>query len=129
MSNSRFGPMPAGSLRWAVPLFAGLIVCGWWTEPRLVASQSGPQALRLYVLDCGYIFHLDPETFGLTRPDASDPTAPVSCYLVVHPKGTLIFDTGLGDTLVGRPPYLTKRGTMSQVVLKTLSGQLAEIGY
>ena len=54
---------------------------------------------------------------------------PVSCYLVVHPKGTLIFDTGLGDRLIGLPPYLAKRGTMTQVVLKTLRSQLTEIGY
>jgi glyoxylase-like metal-dependent hydrolase (beta-lactamase superfamily II) len=54
----------------------------------------------------------------------------VPCFLVVHPDGTLVYDTGLSDTLVGRPPYLTKRGaSMSQVVLKTLSSQMAEVGY
>jgi N-acyl homoserine lactone hydrolase len=92
--------------------------------PLAAMQSSAPQSLRLYVFDCGYLFNVNPETFNLTRQDVPDPTAPVSCYLVVHPKGTLIFDTGLGDKLVGRPPYLTKRGAMSQVVLKTLSSQL-----
>ena len=53
--------------------------------------------------------------------DVPDPTMSVACFLAVHPQGALLFDTGLGDRLVGRPPYLTRRGaTMSQVVLKTL---------
>ena len=98
--------------RAAVGVFVGL-AAGWYVEP---AAQPAPPSPRLYVFDCGYLFNVNPETFNLTRQDAPDP-APVSCYLVVHPKGTLIFDTGLGDKLVGRPPYLTKRGTMSQVVL------------
>jgi len=86
--------------------------------------------VRLYVFDCGYLINLSPETYNLTRQDVPDPTMSVACFLVVHPQGALLFDTGLGDRLVGRPPYLTRRGgSMSQVVLKTLSGQLAEIGF
>lgn len=93
------------------------------------AGLSGPTP-RLYVLDCGYLINLSPETYNLTRQDVPDTTMSVPCFLVVHAKGTLLYDTGLGDALVGRPPYLTKRGaSMSQVVLRTLSSQLAEIGY
>ena len=29
----------------------------------------------------------------------------VTCYLVVHPTGLLLYDTGLSDRLVGRPRY------------------------
>ena len=116
--------------RATVGLFAALVAAGWPEPPSLAAMQPAPQGPRLYVFDCGYILNLNPETYNLTRQDVPDLTMPVSCYLVVHPKGTLLFDTGLGDALVGRPPYLTKRGpSMSQLVLKTLSGQMAEIGY
>lgn len=116
--------------RAASTLLATLIVCGWsWLQAPLVAGQATASSLRLYVFDCGYLFNLSPETYNLTRQDVPDPTMPVSCYLVVHPKGTLIFDTGLGDKLAGRPPYLTRRGTMNQVVVQTMSSQLAEIGY
>jgi N-acyl homoserine lactone hydrolase len=109
---------------------ASVLAAGWCAEPRAAAAQAVPQGLRLYVFDCGYLINLSPETYNLSRQDVPDPTMSVACFLVVHPNGTLIFDTGLGDKLVGRPPYLTKRGaTTSQVVLKTLSGQLAEIGY
>jgi glyoxylase-like metal-dependent hydrolase (beta-lactamase superfamily II) len=96
---------------------------------RHLAAQA-PPALRLYVFDCGYLINLSPETYNLTRQHVPDPTMSVACFLVVHPQGALLFDTGLGDKLVGRPPYLTRRGpSMSQVVLKTLSGQMAEIGF
>jgi glyoxylase-like metal-dependent hydrolase (beta-lactamase superfamily II) len=116
------------SLRRIVLLAVALLAAGLFVERRL-AAQASP-ALRLYVFDCGYLINLSPETYNLTRQDVPDPTMSVACFLVVHPQGALLFDTGLGDKLVGRPPYLTRRGpTTSQVVLKTLSGQLAEIGY
>jgi glyoxylase-like metal-dependent hydrolase (beta-lactamase superfamily II) len=114
----------------AVTVFTGLLVAAWSAHSQPAVAQQAPPGLRLYVLDCGYLINLSPETYNLTRQDVPDPTMSVSCFLVTHPNGALIFDTGLGDKLVGRPPYLTKRGvTTSQVVLKTLSGQLAEIGY
>ena len=130
MTMNQGGQLPAFALRAASALVVSLIVCGWsWLQPALVAGQATAPSLRLYVFDCGYLFNLNPETYNLTRQDVPDPTMPVSCYLVVHPKGSLIFDTGLGDKLVGRPPYLTRRGTMNQVVLETMRSQLAEIGY
>ena len=116
--------------RATVGLFAGLLAAGWYASPRPAAAQPVPQGPRLYVFDCGYLINLNPETYNLTRQDVPDPTMSVPCFLVVHANGALIFDTGLGDKLVGRPPYLTKRGaSMSQVVLKTLSSQMAEVGY
>jgi glyoxylase-like metal-dependent hydrolase (beta-lactamase superfamily II) len=110
-------------------LVAGLLAAGALAPP-LAATQPVPDGPRLYVFDCGYLINLSPETYNLSRTDVPDPTMSVPCFLVVHPGGTVIFDTGLGDKLVGRPPYLTRRGpSMSQVVLKTLSGQMADIGY
>jgi len=108
----------------------GCLAVGCWAARSAVSAQTPSPGLRLYVFDCGYLVNLNPEAYNLTRQDVPDPTMSVPCFLVVHPNGTLIYDTGLGDKLVGLPPYLTKRGTStSQVVLKTLSGQLAEVGY
>lgn len=116
--------------RVAVAVSAALLVATCFADPRSAAAQQPPPGLRLYVFDCGYLINLSPDTYNLTRQDVPDPTMSVPCFLVTHPDGALIFDTGLGDKLVGRPPYLTKRGaTTSQVVLKTLSGQMAEVGY
>jgi N-acyl homoserine lactone hydrolase len=122
--------MQARTRRAAAAVFAAVLVAAWPTESQRPVAQQAPSGLRLYVFDCGYLINLSPETYNLTRQDVPDPTMSVSCFLVAHPGGALIFDTGLGDKLVGRPPYLTRRGaTTSQVVLKTLSGQLAEVGY
>ena len=124
MWTNRFMTMRRMVGRATVGLFAVLLVAGWYADSRTAVAQQAPQGLRLYVFDCGYLINLSPETYNLTRQDVPDPTMSVPCFLVVHPNGALIFDTGLGDKLVGRPPYLTKRGaSTSQVVLKTLSDE------
>jgi len=116
-------------LRRTAPLLAAAVLAACALAGQRLAAQT-PPPLRLYVFDCGYLINLSPETYNLTRQDVPDPTMSVACFLVVHPQGALLFDTGLGDKLVGRPPYLTRRGgSMSQVVLKTLSGQMAEVGF
>jgi glyoxylase-like metal-dependent hydrolase (beta-lactamase superfamily II) len=120
--------MPVAPRRAALLLGVALLIGSAFATWNVTAQA--PAALRLYVFDCGYLLNLSPETYNLTRQDVPDPTMSVACFLVVHPQGALLFDTGLGDKLVGRPPYLTRRGpSMSQVVLKTLSGQMAEIGF
>jgi glyoxylase-like metal-dependent hydrolase (beta-lactamase superfamily II) len=87
-------------------------------------------SLRLYVLDGGMLTIGDPTVFGLTREDVPDlTTMPVPAFLVVHPKGALLWDTGLGDQLIGRPSSETRRGAMGQAVTKSLKEQLAAIGY
>jgi N-acyl homoserine lactone hydrolase len=91
-------------------MVAALFVAAAAADLQPAAAQQAVPALRLYVFDCGYLINLSPETYKLTRQDVPDPTMSVSCFLVTHPAGALIFDTGLGDKLVGRPPYLTKRG-------------------
>jgi N-acyl homoserine lactone hydrolase len=56
------------------------------------ATAAGP---RLYILDCGDIQPMDPTLFGLKKEEiAGDASFVTPCYLVVHPKGTLIWDVG-----------------------------------
>ena len=56
------------------------------------AAAAGP---RLYILDCGDIKPMDPTLFGLKKEEiAGDASFVTPCYLVVHPKGTLIWDVG-----------------------------------
>ena len=83
---------------------------------------------RLYVLDCGTIISHEPERFGLSRQDVSDPDFADPCFLVMHPRGMLLFDTGLTDTQVGRPIYENKMGYEGQLKTTTLKGELANIG-
>lgn len=85
--------------------------------------------LRLYVIDCGTLVYNKPETYNLTREEVQDTNMPVTGYLVVHPKGTLLFDTGLSDTLIGRPLYENVIKGYAQIKFNTLKGQLADVGY
>src|SRR5713101_2405497 len=60
------------------------------------AVQPRPQPLkspRLYVFDCGTL-EGDPARFNLKREEMATTDMSVACYLVVHPRGTLIWDTG-----------------------------------
>lgn len=83
---------------------------------------------RLYVLDCGTLVYNKPESYNLTREEVKDSNMPVTCYLIIHPKGILLFDTGLNDGLAGRPLYENIYKGYAQVKFNTLKGQLADLG-
>jgi N-acyl homoserine lactone hydrolase len=91
-----------------------------------IHAQPAVTAPRLYVMDCGIITNTDPAPYGLAGEKVIWDMA-VPCYLIVHPKGTLLYDTGLGDndskyTAANRPPRYTPGS-------RSLKTQLAEIGY
>jgi glyoxylase-like metal-dependent hydrolase (beta-lactamase superfamily II) len=106
------------------------------------ADQGGKSAtpprdtLRLYVLDGGTL-ESDPARYRLTKEEVSATELSIAAYLIVHPKGVLLWDTGAipdGDwTVTGDP--VQKRLTLQdgrerRVTLRTtLRGQLAGIGY
>ncbi len=124
--------MAQTSLRLGMVVTIGLFFTGWAvglaSTPSAV-EQSG-ETTRLYVLDGGTLTIADPSGFGVTIADVKGFSAmPVPAYLVVHPMGTLLWDAGLSDDLMGRPAAETQRGRFGQVVTTTLKGQLAEVGY
>jgi N-acyl homoserine lactone hydrolase len=90
------------------------------------AAQPGKSGIeRMYVLYCGDIALDNAASF---TPGASGPGAlSVSCYLIRHRQGWVLFDTGLPDAIAAMP-----NGQKSQVgnwtVRKTLASQLAELG-
>jgi glyoxylase-like metal-dependent hydrolase (beta-lactamase superfamily II) len=83
---------------------------------------------QLYVLDGGRIEVLDWRLFQPDAPPGTRRSLAVSCYLVVHPAGTLLWDTGLGDDLAG-----TAGRTIPDVAVfrveRTLREQLTGIGH
>jgi glyoxylase-like metal-dependent hydrolase (beta-lactamase superfamily II) len=83
---------------------------------------------RLYVIDCGTLVYNRPEDYSLTREQVADTNMSVPCFLVIHPAGILLFDTGLSDRLVGRPLYENVDEGYGQIKFNTLRGQLADIG-
>lgn len=83
---------------------------------------------RVYVLNCGQLVYNRPEFYGLTREEVADTNMPVTCYLVIHPKGILLYDTGLPDRIVGRPLYENVVEGYGELKTKTLINELADIG-
>ncbi len=99
--------------------------------------QSAIQGLRLYVLDGGTIITNHPEGFGLTREQVKNSNFSCAVYLIVHQRGALLFDTGLGDRYFGRAFNESPLGDRPDppstagfvLVTKTLKSQLEQIGY
>jgi N-acyl homoserine lactone hydrolase len=70
------------------------------------ASDATPPAdeIRVYALDCGRMEINDMAMFSDTGEyDGKPGVIRDGCYLIHHPKGWLLWDTGLGDKLVGHP--------------------------
>jgi glyoxylase-like metal-dependent hydrolase (beta-lactamase superfamily II) len=82
----------------------------------------------LYVLDCGLLKRGEPKAYGLTTEQVGGVTDFFdACYLVVHPTGTLLWDTGIVPDALVKPGGVEIPG--NNFARKTLKGQLAEIGY
>src|SRR5262245_35142453 len=62
--------------------------------PLANAQQTAPQSLRLYVLDCGIITPPDVDNYGLKPSDVADTRMITPCFLIAHPRGSLMWDTG-----------------------------------
>lgn len=102
--------------------------------PHLAAQPRAPQvkSVRLYVLDCGVLVRGEPTAYGLTKEQVGDTNFSDPCFLVVHPKGTLLWDVGIIPDAQIKPGGVeipAGRGGNSNKAVKTLGGQLAEIGY
>jgi len=89
------------------------------------AQQSKPGIERLYVLYCGDIALNDASSF---TPGASGPGAlAVTCYLLKHGQGWLLWDTGLPDAIVDMPNgQKSPAGVWTSK--KTLASQLTGLG-
>jgi glyoxylase-like metal-dependent hydrolase (beta-lactamase superfamily II) len=87
-----------------------------------------PQSLRLYVLDCGIITPANVDAYGLKPSEVANTKMITPCFLVVHPRGSLIWDTGeIQDSAFkdGVSPQKLNAFTVDRPLLP----QLAAIGY
>ncbi len=94
----------------------------------LGAAPAPPSSPRLYIFDCGVIKGLGVELFGFKPGEVPARDFFVPCYLVVHPKGTLMWDVGvIPDTAFRNDgkPATDGRSTVD----KPLLPQLAALGY
>jgi N-acyl homoserine lactone hydrolase len=108
-----------------VPALAALLLAG----PALAQPKAkAPKSLRLYVLDGGSLNIPDTSPYRLKKEDLATKDMSVASFLIVHPKGTLLWDAGaVPDSAFpsGGGPGTIRYATAT----KTLRSQLAEIGY
>jgi N-acyl homoserine lactone hydrolase len=92
------------------------------------APPAAPKTPRLYVFDCGELSGLNPNQFGFEKSQLAEVDFVGICYLVVHPKGTLMWDVGtVLDSAFKADGQPVKEGI--SLVRKPLLPQLAAVGY
>src|SRR5690242_17943716 len=97
-----------------------------FAAPAQPRKPAPPKSVRLYILDCGDITGVDEVQFGFKQGQLADTRMVTPCYLVVHPRGTMMWDTGeIPDAdFKGNP---TKAGAFT--ITRPLLPQLAALGY
>lgn len=92
----------------------------------LLSACGKSPSLTLHVFECGQVNVHDISLFspGVNEGEAKELTG--SCYLIQHPKGKMIWDTGLPDALAGNQADAFG-GKLTLSVNNTLSDQLAAI--
>jgi N-acyl homoserine lactone hydrolase len=86
-----------------------------------------PKSLRVYVFDCGSLNIPYTAPYQLKKEELATTYMSVACFLVAHPKGTLMWDVGAvpDSAFKGSGPGTLRYATST----KTLTAQLAETGY
>jgi glyoxylase-like metal-dependent hydrolase (beta-lactamase superfamily II) len=91
-------------------------------------KPAPPKSVRLYVLDCGRITVANGDSMGFKPGELATANMVTPCFLIVHPKGTLMWDTGeIPDSAFASGGSPQKQGAFT--VDRPLLPQLAAIGY
>lgn len=133
-------PPRSSSLRWRTAPLLPLLIGLWGGVGRAPAAVApaaqAPRALRLYVFDCGVlnISKTGVERYHVTTAEVGETRMPVPCFLIAHPKGTLMWDVGvIPDRIVEAQAQGGARSninpTAAAVATRTLESQLAQVGY
>jgi glyoxylase-like metal-dependent hydrolase (beta-lactamase superfamily II) len=89
-------------------------------------APKPPKSLRLYIFDCGVLKPADAKSFGFDH--VAELKMSVPCFLVAHPKGTMMWDVGVvPDTDFKPDGSPVNQGMIS--VTRPLKPQLEAIGY
>lgn len=135
--------MKRNLIRFLVMAAAAIMFFAPQTPVQAQASSSAshkpkpPRTVRLYVFDCGVLHNSDMGRFNLKNEDVTTTDMSMACFLIAHPKGNIIWDTGAipDDSWTPIGKMVTQHVTLPDGqqrdadVDKSLRGQLAEIGY
>jgi N-acyl homoserine lactone hydrolase len=90
-------------------------------------ALAQPKSLRLYVIDCGTLDIPDTSPYQLKKEDLTTTMMSAPCFLIAHPKGTMMWDTGpVPDSAFKPGGSATLRYATAT---RPLTARLAEIGY
>ncbi|MCW5661668.1 MAG: N-acyl homoserine lactonase family protein [Burkholderiaceae bacterium] len=92
-------------------------------RPALAAGPSDPVPLRLYVLNSADM--TVPRAF-LQHGGEGTQWVPAAFYLIKHPKGNVLFDTGVNDREIAAPASVWPRPAVDYFGLKRSPGQSIE---
>jgi N-acyl homoserine lactone hydrolase len=92
-------------------------------------AADAPTDIRVYVLDCGRIDARDMGMFDDSGAlDGKPGMMSVPCFLIRHPKGILLWETGLGDAIADRPDGVDFAPGVHGSVRTRLVDQLEALG-
>lgn len=107
---------------------AGLAAVIALVPPTLLATPDAVKSPRIYVFDNGTLSGLDPKQyFGFERSELKAVDFTAQSYLIVHPKGTLMWDAGVIPDSAFTGPGPVKEGISTAT--KPLLPQLKAAGY
>jgi N-acyl homoserine lactone hydrolase len=107
---------------------AVLCLAPWHSALAQTPKPQPPKTLRLYVFDCGKITVANGDSMGFKPGELATPNMVTPCFLIVHPRGTMMWDTGeIPDSAFknGGGPQTAGAFTVDRPLLP----QLAAIGY
>jgi glyoxylase-like metal-dependent hydrolase (beta-lactamase superfamily II) len=110
--------------------WCGLLLLALAAAPVTMAQKKPqpPKSARLYIFDCGVIKGLDPALFNFKKEEVKANEFVVTCFLVTHPKGALMWDVGvIPDSAFKADGAPVTQGIST--VAKPLLPQLAAVGY
>ncbi|MBU1375589.1 MAG: N-acyl homoserine lactonase family protein [Alphaproteobacteria bacterium] len=110
------------TLRLLAPAVAAALLFG---AGAATAAKAPPKGVELYAMDCGRLTTENADAYaddGAYKGKTA--TMVVPCYLIRHPKGDLIWDTGVPQTIADRPNHTAPGGI---VVTHKLTDQLKQL--
>jgi glyoxylase-like metal-dependent hydrolase (beta-lactamase superfamily II) len=104
---------------------AGILDVAVFSAPQAQAARPVVTSPRMYVFDAGVLRIADPlPLFGLKKDAVAASDLSDAAYLVVHPRGTLLWEAGLvPDAQIGTP------GARPGAPTRRLRDLLGEVGY
>jgi N-acyl homoserine lactone hydrolase len=108
---------------------AAIICIAFWPSANAQTRKpQPPKSVRLYVLDCGKITVANGDSMGFKPGELATSNMVTPCFLIVHPRGTMMWDTGeIPDSAFSNGITPQKAGAFT--VDRPLLPQLAAIGY